>query len=68
MRARLVFVFCLLTITKDLGENLSPNPIPTPGRFAPYKGVASPRLTPAMPARLWLALARFACVAQKSLS
>ena len=35
MRARLVFVFCLLTTTKDLGENLSPNPIPTSGRFAP---------------------------------
>ena len=32
MRARLVFVFCLLIITKDLGENLSPNPIQNPGR------------------------------------
>ena len=35
MRARLVFVFCVLITTKDLGENLSPNPISTLGRFAP---------------------------------
>jgi len=31
------------------------------------KGVALPHLTPAMLARLWLALARFACVAQENL-
>jgi len=32
------------------------------------KGVATPRLTPALPARLWLALARFACVVQENLA
>jgi hypothetical protein len=34
-----VFVFCLLITTKDLGENLSPNPIQNPGRFAAQQNI-----------------------------